>query len=130
LTTTLSAVLLLIPIGICTGYVFVIPAIGAKVPLALLALFGIFLIYRMLRAGIIVDSDRVSVRGLLRDRAEGWPNITGFAFRPGTPLNSTVYIAVQLNDGSRLCTTGLTAASKTSQFGLRTVAAMEALRPS
>ena len=125
LTTRLYAVGLLIPVGICAGYVFVVPAIGAKVPLALVALGGVLLIVRMLRAGIAVTNGGISVRGLIRDRTASWANVTSFGFASGTPLNSTVYVAVHLSDGSRLCTTGLTAASKTSEFGLRAVASMK-----
>jgi hypothetical protein len=46
LTTRLDAVGLLILVGVCTGYVVVVPAIGAKVPLALLVLGGVLLIFR------------------------------------------------------------------------------------
>lgn len=97
---------------------------------AVVALVGLSLITIMFRPAIVVTEDRVIVRGWIRTRTESWSNIAGFGFARANPLNrSVVYIEVRLNDGSRLRTPGLTAASKRSKFALRTIAALEALRP-
>jgi hypothetical protein len=96
---------------------------------AVIALVGLLLITMMFRPAIVVTQDHVIVRGSIRTWTESWSNIAGFGFARANPLNrSVVYIEIRLNDGSRLHTPGLTAASKTSRFALRTMAALEALR--
>jgi Bacterial PH domain len=129
-TAGLFAALLLFGTASCARYAFAGGPIGARVPLAVTAIVGVLLIIMMLRASIIVTDDQVTVRGWIRHRTAIWSDITGFGFAPANPLNRrTVYIEVRLNDGSRLHTPGLTAASKTGKFALRTIADMEALRP-
>lgn len=97
---------------------------------SVIALVGLVLITMMFRPAIVVTDDDVMVRGCIRTRTESWANIAGFGFARAHPLNrSVVYIEVRLDDGSRLRTPGLTAASRTSKFALRTTAALEALRP-
>jgi hypothetical protein len=129
LTTRLYGLGLLIPTGICIGYAVLAAAVAVKIVFAVCGAGGVFLTARMLRAGIVVRSDGVRVRGLLRDREIAWDQVAGFGFSPGSPLNSTVYIGVELVGGSRIRTTGLTAASKSGESGPRKIAAMEALRP-
>lgn len=73
----------------------------------------------------------VTVRGWIRTRTESWANVAGFGFAQPNPIfRFAVYIVVLLNDGSQLHTYGLTTSDEESKFALRTVAAMEALRPS
>lgn len=102
---------------------------GAELSAAI-ALVGVLLIITTFRPAIVATDDLVIVRGWIRTRTESWSNIAGFGFARANPLNrSVVYIEVRLNDGSRLHTSGLTAWSKTSDFALRTIADLEALRP-
>jgi Bacterial PH domain len=97
---------------------------------AVIAIVGLLLIIMTFRPAIVVTNDHVSVRGWIRTRTESWSSVAGFGFARANPLNrSVVYIEVRLSDGSRLHTSGLTAWSKTSEFALRTTAALEALRP-
>jgi hypothetical protein len=104
--------------------------VGSELSLALIALASVLLMIMVFRLAIIVTDDRIIVRGWIRTRTESWSNVAGFGFARANPLNrSAVYIEVRLSDGSRVHTPGLTAASKTSKFALRTVTAMEALRP-
>ena len=128
LTTRLYAAILLIPTCICGGYVFAARALPAKVLLGVGATFGLGLVFRMLISGIVLDSGGVFVRGLLRNRRFSWTEVAGFSFRSGSALNSTVYIAVDISGGRNVHTTGLTAASKTSRYGAKVIAAMEAVR--
>lgn len=126
--TKLGAALLLVPSGIFLGYAFVEHAVLLKILMTCLAAPCVILIYRILRAGIVVGRDGVEVRGLLRDRKVPWTEVERFGLVLQTAMNTTAYVAVVLTDGSSLRTSGLTAASKTSKYGLRTVAEMEAAR--
>lgn len=102
---------------------------GAGAELSTLtALVGLVLIIMMFRPAIIVTDDHVMVRGLIRTRTESWSNVAGFGFGRAHPLNRRAYIEVQLTDGSRLRTPGLTVASNTSKFALRTIADLEGQR--
>jgi hypothetical protein len=122
------ALLLVIGAGNCA---FDSGPAAAEALFALLALVGALTLILQLRAAIIVSGDEVTVRGWIRTRTESWSNIAGFGYARSNPLNRRAfYIEVLLNDGSRLHTSGLATSSKTSKFALRTVADLEAPRPS
>lgn len=115
----------------CARWANDFPEVGAKALFALLAAVGVVWSPFMLRPAIIVSGDGVTVRGWIRTRTESWSNVAGFGFaQPNPVFRFAVYIVVQLNDGSKLHTYGVTTSDEGSKFALRTVAAMEALRPS
>lgn len=115
----------------CARWAYDFPETGAKAAFALLALVGVVCSPMMIRPAIIVSGDGVTVRGLIRTRTESWSNVAGFGFAQPNPIfRFAVYIVVLLNDGSQLHTYGLTTSDEGSKFALRTVAAMQALRPS
>src|SRR2546423_212745 len=91
--TTLCATLGLVPSGIPLGYVFVEPAMLVKSLLILLAAPWVFLIYRTLRAGVVLGRDGVEVRGLLRDRRVPWSDVRRIRLVLQSAMNTTVYIA-------------------------------------
>jgi hypothetical protein len=122
------AFLSLIPGAILAGYVFVDRAIALKLLFACLAAPWFIVLISILRAGVVLSASEVEVRGILRDRHVRWNDVTGFEFVRGNPLNSNVYIAVKLINGSHLETSDLAAASNTSKYGLRVMAEMERLR--
>ena len=114
----------------CARWAYDFPEIGAKALFALLALVAVVWSPLQLRPAIIVSGDEVTVRGWIRTRTESWSNVAGFGFaQPNPVFRFAVYIVVMLNDGSRLHTYGLTTSDEGSKFAVRTVAAMEALRP-
>jgi hypothetical protein len=82
-------------------------------------------------AGIWVDDSGVTVRrysGI--NRSVPWGDVDRFELVPtGNRMNSGVYVAVFLTDGSRLTTQGLAAGSQTSKRGLELVGELEASRP-
>ena len=115
----------------CARWAFDFPEIGAKAAFALLAAVGVVWSPLHLRPAIIVSGDGVIVRGWIRTRTESWSNVAGFGFaQPNPVFRFAVYIVVLLNDGSQLHTYGLTTSDEGSKFALRTVASMEAMRPS
>jgi len=126
----LRAGFLLIGAAWCARWAYDFPETGLKALFALLAAVAVVWSPLHLRPAIIVSGDGVTVRGWIRARSESWSNVAGFGFaQPNPVFRFAVYIVVLLNDGSQLHTYGLTTSDEGSKFALRTVAAMEALRP-
>jgi hypothetical protein len=86
-------------------------------------------VYRSLRSAIVLRSDRVVVRNLLRDRRAKWSEVEGFEPLTAGAFNRNSYLAVKLRNGHYLRTAGLTARSPESPFARDTLCELERHRP-
>ena len=95
---------------------------------AIFAVFGAIALYLavFVRSGIVATAAGVEVRALWRTHFAAWDNIAGFTKVHASALNSSVYIAVRLNDGTVLKSPGLTS-SKNGRFGGEVMAELQRL---
>ena len=113
--------------AICGMYAFQdIPVVG-RVIFFTFAVGGVCIVVRILRSGVVVTESGLEVRGWSRTRQVRWTDVVGFRRVSASALNSSVFLAVELRDGSYLKTSGLTS-SKAGSFGARVLGELEALR--
>lgn len=93
---------------------------------------GLFVVLtaRLLRAGIALGPEGVRVCRVFSDVHACWDEVKAFGFTRSNPFNRGSHITVDLADGSRLTTTGLTCAAVDSRFALRVRKEMCELRDS
>ncbi len=121
----------LVSAAIVLPNVFISNSIAGKASLLLLGLPLLALSLRYFRSCIILTQDGIEVRGILRDKRVEWSDVVGFNLRRQNALaNNAVYIGVELRDGKRAETSGLTAASRRSEFAAWSLRAMEEYRNS
>jgi hypothetical protein len=82
---------------------------------------------RVVFSGIIAADSGLKVRGWHRTERVGWDEVVGFRRASASAMNSSVYLAVELRNGTLLKTAGLVT-SKSSQFGDRVLSELEAMR--
>jgi hypothetical protein len=78
-------------------------------------------------AAVVTGTDGVYVRAVHRSWRVQWGEVVRFGTAPAALGGSSVYITVELADGSRLMTSGLTAALK-GNFLPRVLSDLEAVR--
>lgn len=111
------------------GGVFASKPVLGKVAAALGCVIVTAAITQILRSGVICDDGGVTVRGLVRVRRASWGQVADFITPATRSIGGGAFIGVQLHDGSRLVTQGLTTASAASDFAQRTLAELRASRP-
>jgi hypothetical protein len=92
-------------------YGFLNRAVGAKVFMWVLGGAGAWLFVRILRSGIFVWDWGLEVRGWRSTHRAAWADVAGFRQVSASALNSSVCLAVEVVDGSRLKTSGMTSAT-------------------
>jgi hypothetical protein len=90
------------------GGVFASKPVLGKVAAALGCVIVTAAITQILRAGIVCDDEGVTVRGLVGARRASWSQLADFITPATRSISRGAFIGVQLHDGSRLVTQGLT----------------------
>jgi hypothetical protein len=116
--------------GIFLGYAIVEwPSIAVAAVNFIGFAIAAWLAIRIVRSGIIASSGGLEIRGFARTKHVAWQEVKGFRTLAGSPLNRSVYLAVELRDGSTVRTSGLTSATP-GKRAQRILAQLEALRRS
>jgi PH (Pleckstrin Homology) domain-containing protein len=86
--------------GLCVFAVVSSPTTGGKVALGVLALIGVALMIRIIRAGVVVTEDGLVVRNWLRTHAVEWSRVDSFSPARDDLRHHT--LGLVLADGRRL----------------------------